>query len=452
MNTIIVLRMARGRDEHSATSSDFEISDDESSIHSSDYGTSSSVDSASQMRSTVLSLGASTMLDFQGDEDDGDVLDIQKRWKLKKQEYQNKHKGKKIQQTRKSLAKRSEDDSECSSDVWVDESDSSWDHDEQQKQKHAYGSSRQSALTSRPSSRAPSSRSRRSEKSSGRSRGPVKSRSSLEGGRRSEKGSSFHSDRSRSSGAIKLDYVDYISKVDVASNNRGVSTVGPIGSEDAKSAFKIREIPHTIAGQTSHDDISSIGGHSHVHAAMQAYRKKHQQHQHRHQSPVHRFDSESLDETGMKTRSSEKSPSQRRVPRSRSSSRSASKRIPPSSSLQRRSASVDRPRNPPPTIPESEIRNPDMYRFDSGMAPSRLDANRLEALRMQAQRLHAMPDVEQGIHQRYERTMQHPNGMMMSKHEDIPLQRTGMELLFVAVISVSLITLVVLLIIMTTQK
>lgn len=446
--------MARGYNDahHSATSSDFEISDDESSIHSSDYGTSSSVDSSSQMRSTVLSIGASTMLDFQGDEGDDDVLDIQKRWKQKKHEYLNKHKTQKSQQKRKSLGKRSEEDSDYSSDESsVDESESSWDHDEQQRQKHAHQSSKHSATASRHSSRAPSSRSRRSEKSSERSRGPVKSRASLEGGERSKKGS-FNSERSRSSGAVKLDYVDYISKVDVASNNRGVSTVGPIGSEDAKSAFKLREIPHTIAAQKSHDDISSIGGHSHVHAAMQAYRKKQQQKQQRQQSSVHQMDSESLDEANTKTRSSERSLSHGRASRSRSSSRSASKRIPTGSSSIRRSASVDRPRNPPPTIPESEIRNPDMYHFRPGMAPPRLDANRLEVLRMQAQRLHAMPDVEHGIQNRYERTMQHPNGMMMVKPEDIPLQRTGMELLFVAVISVSLITLVVLLIIMMTQK
>ncbi|GAX24746.1 hypothetical protein FisN_4Hh304 [Fistulifera solaris] len=446
--------MAKGHDAHSATS--FEISDDESSIHSSDYGTSSSVDSATHIRSVALSIGASTMLDFQGDDGDEDVLDIQKRWKLKKQEYLNKNKTKKNSQKRKYTSKRGTGDSECSSDVWVEVSDSSWDHDERQNQKHSHRSSRQSAAASRHSSNAQSSRSRRSEKSSERSRGPAKSRTSSEGGGRSGKGS-FNSDRSRSSGAVKLEYVDYISKVDVASNNRGISTVGPIGSEEAKSAFfNMREIPHTIAAQKSGDDVSSIGGYSHVHVAMQAYRKK-QQEQQRRQTAAHRPEAELLEEEEEEAdaakRDNTRNATQGRVPNSRSSSRSASNQMPPTNPSHPRSASVDQPRVPPPLIPESEVPNPDMYRFGSAMGPARLDANRLEALRMQAHRLHTMPDLEHGIQQRYERTIQHPNGMMMMvKPEDLPLQRTGMELLFVAVISVSLITLVVLLIIMMTQK
>jgi hypothetical protein len=441
--------MAKGHDAHSATS--FEISDDESSIHSSDYGTSSSVDSATHIRSVALSIGASTMVDFQGDEGDEDLLDIQKRWKLKKQEYLNKHKIKKNPQKRKYSSKRSAGDSECSSDVWVDESDSSWDHDERQNQKHLHRSSRQSATASRHSSKAHSSQSRRSEKSSERSRGLAKSRTISEGVGRSEKGS-FNSDRSRSSGAVKLEYVDYISKVDVASSNKGISTVGPIGSEEAKSAFNMREIPRTIAAQKSGDDVSSIGGYSHVHVAMQAYRKKQQEQELRH-TAVQRPEVEMLDEADVTKRDSTRNATQGPVPRSRSSSRSALNRMHPTSSSHRCSASVDQPRGSPPMIPESELQNPDTHRFDSTMGPARLDANRLEALRMQAQRLHAMPDLEHGIQQRYGRTIQHPNGMMMMvKPEDIPLQRTGMELLFVAVISVSLITLVVLLIIMMTQK
>ncbi|GAX24211.1 hypothetical protein FisN_4Lh304 [Fistulifera solaris] len=442
--------MAKGHDAHSATS--FEISDDESSIHSSDYGTSSSVDSATHIRSVALSIGASTMLDFQGDEGDEDVLDIQKRWKLKKQEHLNKHKIKKNPQKRKYSSKQSAGDSECLSDVWVDESDSSWDHDERHNQKHSHRSSRQSATASRHSGKVHSSQSRRSEKNWERSRGHAKSRSISEGGGRSEKGS-FNTDRSRSSGAVKLEYVDYISKVDVASNNRGISTVGPIGSEEAKSAFNMREIPHTIAAQKSGDDVSSIGGYSHVHVAMQAYRKK-QQEQQRQQTAAHRPEAELLEEVEDVTkRDDTRNATQGRVTRSISSSRSASKRMHPTNSSHPRSASMDQPRGPPPMIPESKVQNPDMYRFGSKMGPSRLDANRLEALRIQAQRLHSMPDLEHGIQQRYERTMQHPNGMMMMvKPEDIPLQRTGMELLFVAVISVSLITLVVLLIIMMTQK
>lgn len=387
------------------------------------------------------------MLDFQED-DCGGELDIQKRWKLKKQEYLKKYQDRKTSQKRKVLSKRSDDDSECSSDIWVDESDCFSDYDERQQQKRAHRSSRSSASSAKEgprfSGRVPSLKSRRSERSSERNRRLGKTRTRSERSERPEKDSN-NPESYRYIDTVKLDHVDYISKVDIASSNKCLSAVGPIGSEEAKSAFNTRAIPHTIAAEKDRDDVSSIGGHSHVHAAMQAYRKKQQQQ--RRQSSLHILGSESYDETESRTRSS----SHGRA--SRSSSRSASKRALSRTSSRRRSMSVDRPRGPSPTIPEAEIRNPDIYRFGSAMVPPRLDANRLEALRMQAQRLNEMPDLERGIQERYERSMQHPNGVtMMVKTDDIPLRRTGMELLFVAVITISLITLVVLLIIMMSQK
>jgi hypothetical protein len=63
----------------------------------------------------------------------------------------------------------------------------------------------------------------------------------------------------------RLCNVDYVSKLDLASTNRGVSTVGPIGRVDALAAFEQHEVPHEVAAEADRDDVSSIGSVSHIH-------------------------------------------------------------------------------------------------------------------------------------------------------------------------------------------
>lgn len=62
----------------------------------------------------------------------------------------------------------------------------------------------------------------------------------------------------------RLQGVDYdISKLGLASNNKGISTVGPIEDTDARAAFA-REVPQEVSADTDRDDVSSIGGVSYL--------------------------------------------------------------------------------------------------------------------------------------------------------------------------------------------
>ena len=56
----------------------------------------------------------------------------------------------------------------------------------------------------------------------------------------------------------RLQNVEYISKVDLASSNRGISTVGPITKISAHEAFE-QEVPHEVPAESYEDEVSSIG-------------------------------------------------------------------------------------------------------------------------------------------------------------------------------------------------
>jgi hypothetical protein len=64
--------------------------------------------------------------------------------------------------------------------------------------------------------------------------------------------------QTRAHGQAKLRGVDYVSSLDMASTNMGLSVVEPIGKRQASDAFQ-RVIPTTIPVDSDRDDLSSIG-------------------------------------------------------------------------------------------------------------------------------------------------------------------------------------------------
>ena len=62
----------------------------------------------------------------------------------------------------------------------------------------------------------------------------------------------------QSTSQSRLQNVEYISKVDLASSNRGISTVGPITKVSAHEAFE-QEVPHEVPTESYEDEVSSIG-------------------------------------------------------------------------------------------------------------------------------------------------------------------------------------------------
>ena len=67
-------------------------------------------------------------------------------------------------------------------------------------------------------------------------------------------------------GGGALQGVHYVPKIERASTNRGISTVGPIDKRAAQAAFGERGVPQVVSADTDRDDVSSIGGISYLKA------------------------------------------------------------------------------------------------------------------------------------------------------------------------------------------
>lgn len=224
-------------DRSSSNSSDYDISSDESSIHSSDYCSSSvetcSIGQSSSLALTVSKIDSSTCLQSQ--------MDLSS-----------------CVQSQTRLEKSSVECTESSSEMWEDGTDSS------------------SGITSERSHSDDTKTMDNSQKSMlhcqsrdtfGLSKTSLDCPSSARFGTKSLTVMGISSrDSYRFSEYLqagKLRNVDYVSGVDVATTCRGLSIIEPISSTAASSAFA-REVPRTVDACACRDDVSSIGGLSHM--------------------------------------------------------------------------------------------------------------------------------------------------------------------------------------------